>query len=98
MIKRVNCQPFDQIFFCGGVAGGGGAMAKGEKKGMPYTISLNSSHLLPPQYFNLSTCYGASSYWKFSQLVVRRDNVIFNFSLRSFVTKFSQIRKLQNAR
>ena len=97
MIKRVNNQPSDQIFFCGGGGGGGGAIAKGEKKEY-FTISLNSSHLLPPQYFNLSTCYGASSYWKFSQLVERRDNVIFNFSLRSFVTKFSQIRKLQNAR
>ena len=27
MIKRVNCQPSDQIFFCGG-----GAKAKGEKR------------------------------------------------------------------
>ena len=79
MIKRVNNQPSDQIFFCGGGGGGGGAIAKGEKKEY-FTISLNSSHLLPPQYFNLSTCYGASSYWKFSQLVVRRDNVIFNLS------------------
>ena len=74
MIKRVNCQPSDQIFFCGG-----GATAKEEKKEC-FTISLNSSHLLPPQYFNLSTRYGASSYWKFSQLVERRDSVIFNFS------------------
>ena len=33
MIKRVNCQPSDQIFFCGGGGGGGGgAMAKGEKR------------------------------------------------------------------
>ena len=32
MIKRVNCQPSDQIFFCGGGGGGGGATAKGEKR------------------------------------------------------------------
>ena len=68
----------DRPFFFGG---GGRVVGKEQrpkgKKGMPYTISLNSSHLLPPQCFNLSTCYAASSYWEFNQLVERRDTCDF---------------------
>ena len=56
MIKGVNCQPVTRHFFWRGGGGGGeGATAKG-KKGMPYTISLNSSHLLPPHCFNMLWC------------------------------------------
>ena len=47
MIKRVNCQPSDQILFCGGGGGRGEEQRPKGKKGMLYNFTKFKSPAAP---------------------------------------------------